>query len=156
MVNSQTKELSVAAIRQGTVIDHITAGQALLIARILRLPMADKIVTIGLNLPSKLMHTKDLIKVEGRELSPEEANQVALFAPEATISIIRDYHTVKKFAVSLPENISGFIVCPNPKCITNNERMFSNFTVIAGQQIKVRCHYCEKIFRRDEINNFSL
>ena len=123
------KTLSVAAIKNGTVIDHITAGHALKIVRLLNLADHNKIVTLGLNLPSKENKYKDIIKVEGRELNPKELRRVAIFAPHATINIIENYEIVKKFKTEMPETVEYVIVCPNPNCITNNEIMDSKFHV---------------------------
>ena len=150
-------ELLVSAIKNGTVIDHIAAGQALKIIRILRLPDHKKVVTLGLNLPSRAMGHKDLIKVEGRELTPEEANEVALLAPEASINIIKNYKVTKKFRVRIPEMIERVIVCPNAKCITNHERMMTVFFVRQqGKLLKLQCKYCEKIFGQGEIGDYNL
>lgn len=85
------------------MIDHIDAGHALKIIRILNLADHQKVVTVGLNLPSRAMKFKDIIKVEGRELTPEEANRVAILAPTANLNIIRNYEVVKKFNLKLPE-----------------------------------------------------
>ncbi len=154
--NKTPKQLLVSAIKNGTVIDHITAGQALKIIRLLNLPSYDKVVTVGLNLPSREMKHKDLIKVEGRELSEAEVNQVAILSPSASINIIREYEIVKKLKVRLPEKIEHIIVCPNPKCITNNERMDTVFHVNGGDSVKLKCHYCEKIFKQDEIKDYHI
>lgn len=153
---SPTHELLVAAIKDGTVIDHITAGYALRIIMLLRLAAHQKVVTVGLNLPSRAMGRKDLIKIEGRELSPEEANGLAILSPHATINIIRDYKTTKKFAVELPKKIVKIITCPNLKCITNHERMNTLFDVVAGKENKLHCHYCEKIFGGNEITGYKI
>ncbi len=151
------QELLVSAIKDGTVIDHITAGRALKIIRVLRLPDHKKVVTVGLNLPSRAMGHKDLIKVEGRELTPEEANEVALLAPEASINIIKNYKVTKKFKVQIPQTIERVVVCPNPKCITNFERMTTLFSVKRyGTVIKLSCKYCEKIFEQEEIKDYNL
>lgn len=151
------KKLLVSAIKNGTVIDHINAGQALKIIRFLNLAAQNKLVTVGLNLPSKLMKTKDLIKVEDWEITAEEASQVALIAPQATINIIREYQVGKKFALKLPEKIEHLLVCPNPKCITNHEPMDSFFYVyLRRQQVAVKCKYCEKQFGLDEIKDYKI
>lgn len=149
------KELMVAAIKNGTVIDHIAAGQALKIVRFLNLPNHKKVVTIGLNLPSRAMGNKDLIKVEGRELTPEEANEVSLIAPKATVNIIRNYKIAKKFKLQLPKSIAKFIVCPNLKCITNFERMDTLFNV-EEKHGRLRCAYCEKVFLPNEIEKYNI
>ena len=154
---TQDKKLLVSAIKNGTVIDHINAGQALKIIRFLNLAAQNKLVTVGLNLPSKLMKTKDLIKVEDWEITPEEANQVALIAPQSTINIIINYQVSKKFALKLPEKIEHLLVCPNPKCITNHEPMDSFFYVKPRKQtIEVKCRYCEKQFSLNEIKDYKI
>lgn len=150
------KTLLVSAIKNGTVIDHIKAGNALKIIRILSLPAEEKLVTVGLNLPSKATGKKDLIKVEGRELTNTEANHVAILAPMATINIIRNYKVIKKFTVNIPKEIDNLIICPNPQCITNHEKMKTNFTIINnGKQIKIKCKYCEKGFSQNEIREYN-
>lgn len=144
------KKLSVAAIESGTVIDHIPAGQGMRIVRLLKLADHKKKVTLGLNLPSQTLGYKDIIKVEGREISEEEANQIALFAPKATINIIRSYQIEKKFTVSIPAMITKFLLCPNQKCITNHESTETKFTVNHyGRKVLLQCCYCEKGFDHD-------
>lgn len=153
---AKQKQLLVSAIKNGTVIDHISAGHALKIIRLLNLADHNKVVTVGLNLPSKTMKIKDLIKVEGLELTAEEINRVAILAPRATINIIKSYQVAKKFHVSIPETIEYVVICPNPKCVTNNENMSSKFHVLSdGGKIKLKCHYCEKIFQQDEIREYK-
>ncbi len=149
--------LAVQAIKHGTVIDHITAGLALKIIRFLNLAAHEKLVTVGLNLPSRLMKKKDLIKVAGLEISPEQANEVALLSPNATVNIIRDYAVAKKYSLKLPEVITHLLVCPNPTCITNHERMDTRFGCEkVGKGVTVRCHYCERIFTLAEITSYNL
>jgi aspartate carbamoyltransferase regulatory subunit len=151
------KTLSVSAIKNGTVIDHITAGNALRIIRILDLPAKKRQVTVGLNLPSKAMGKKDLIKVEGKELSEQEVNEVALLAPQTSINIIKNYKVTKKIYVTLPEIIGHIIVCPNPTCITNHERMETKFkTHPTKKGLKLCCYYCEKFFAETEIKNYNV
>ncbi|TAN33263.1 aspartate carbamoyltransferase regulatory subunit [Patescibacteria group bacterium] len=151
------KKLLVNAIKNGTVIDHITAGSALKIIRILNLASHEKVVTVGLNLPSKSMGRKDLIKVAERELSPDEVSSVAILAPQASINIVKNYEIVKKFKIKLPEKIESVVVCPNPKCITNHEPMASVFFILPnGKHIKLRCKYCEKVFGHDDIREYRV
>lgn len=153
---SDPKKLLVAAIKDGTVIDHITAGAALKIIRLLNLASHKKLVTVGLNLPSHAMGLKDLIKVEEREIVPAEINKIAILAPHASINIIKNYEVVKKFVVELPEIVEYVVVCPNLKCITNNESMSTKFHVTKEKDsLKLKCHYCEKTFRQDEIKEYK-
>lgn len=147
----------VFAIKEGTVIDHIRAGKALKIIEILKLDSNNKIVTLGLNFPSKALRKKDIIKVEKKELTPEEANRVAILAPQATINIIKDFKVIKKFKVHIPPLVEKLLVCPNPKCISNHENMDTCFSVINQKQlVKVKCKYCEKIFDQTEIKSYNI
>ena len=151
----EPKQLLVSAIKNGTVIDHIQAGMAAKLLQVLNLGAHKKIVTLGLNLPSKNMGLKDLIKIEDKELTKQEANRIAIFSPQASINIISNYEVTEKFDVTLPEAVHSLIVCPNPKCITNNESMNSDFKVQrANDQIKLQCKYCEKIFLQSDINDY--
>lgn len=151
------KTLSVAAINNGTVIDHITAGYALTIIRLLELPQSGKRVTIGLNLESDRLGKKDLIKVEGREISEDEINHIAIFSPFATINIIRDFSVIKKFSVTLPTSVVGVVACPNPVCVTNHEPEVSRFSLIqTNTTVLLHCSYCEKTFTREEVSTKAM
>ncbi len=151
------QQLQVSAIKSGTVIDHVRAGQALTIVRLLNLAAQHKTVTIGMNLPSRKMGHKDLIKVANYELPPEEANRVAILAPDADINIIANYKIKNKFKVSIPSLIERLIVCPNPHCVSNHEPMGSKFaTLHRGETVAVRCWYCEKTFTQDEIVDYRV
>lgn len=148
-----TKTLSVAAIQNGTVIDHISSEQTLRILRMLKLLEKKHLVTVGFNLPSKRMGTKDLIKVEDHELTEKEANEIMVFAPEASINIIRNYEVDKKFSTNLPESISAVFVCPNHACITHDEAVDSFFYIHDhGRVVELTCKYCEKSFERNQVN----
>ncbi len=142
--------LSVAAIQKGTVIDHIPAGQGMRIVRLLKLDSRRHQVTLGLNLPSKTMGYKDLIKVEGREITESEAQQIAIFAPKATLNIIRAFELTKKFTVSLPKKVEKILRCPNERCITNHEHAVTRFSVQKpARGVQLTCYYCQKSFAHD-------
>lgn len=147
-------ELKIKAIENGTVIDHITANKSLHILKILGLPDSEtQNVTIAMNVSSSEIGRKDILKIENRELDAKELNQVALIAPKATINIIRDYEPIKKDKVGLPDKITSILKCTNPKCITNyeNEPITSRFDVIQSYPPVVRCHYCEKLIKTEDI-----
>ena len=147
-------ELKIKAIENGTVIDHITANKSLHILKILGLPDDDIInVTVAMNVSSKETGRKDIVKIENREIDHQELNQIALIAPKATINIIKDYKVVKKDQIILPEVITYLIKCTNEKCITNyeNEPITSRFNVIESQPPVLRCHYCEKLIKNEDI-----
>jgi aspartate carbamoyltransferase regulatory subunit len=139
-------ELRVSKIRNGTVIDHVTAGQALNVLAILGIDgSAGESVSIGMNVPSGRIGRKDIVKVEERELSQSEVDVLSLIAPEATINIVRDYEVVEKNRVERPERVVGVLSCPNHNCITNaSEPVSSKFVVL---QEGLRCEYCGTFIR---------
>ena len=145
------EKLKVDPIRKGTVIDHITAGKALQVADILNIGNTDSEIMIGVNLNSQKMGKKDIIKIENRELSKEEANSIALISPTATLIIIEDYEVVKKFGIDIPQKIRQHIICPNSNCITNIEPVRSRFELAGKDPVEVRCSYCEKKYYIDEV-----
>ena len=143
-------KLLVEAICKGTVIDHIPAGQGVKVLDRLHLLDSDARITVGFNLPSKLQGKKDIIKVADRLFTEEEANELAIFAPTATINVIDDYQVVEKFAMAIPETLVGVFECPNSNCISHNEPVRSHFHLKQKPEgIQLRCHYCEKSFSKD-------
>jgi len=145
------EKLKVDPIRNGTVIDHITAGKALQVADILNIANSEKEIMIGVNLTSKKMGKKDIIKIENREITKEEANSIALISPTATLIIINDYTVVRKFGIDIPEEINQHIICPNSNCITNIENVQTRFELAGKNPIEVRCAYCEKKYFIDDV-----
>jgi aspartate carbamoyltransferase regulatory subunit len=139
------KELTIPRIKDGTVIDHITAGNAVKVLHILGIPKsASSIVSVAMNVKSRF-GKKDIVKVENRELDPNEVNKISLIAPKATINFIRDYEVVKKHRVKLPEEIIGIVSCANPTCVSNaKEPVKSRFKIISKDPPKVKCYYCER------------
>jgi aspartate carbamoyltransferase regulatory subunit len=150
---SPSKSIKVSALKQGTVIDHLTRGTGLRAINVLGLQNEKGTVTIGLNLESRRQGAKDLIKIENRELSQEEVNKIALISPGATFSIIRDFQVVEKIHPELPEMVEGIVKCTNPSCVTNHfSDVSSKFLVVQKQPILLRCFYCERTFKRREID----
>ena len=118
------KELQVAAIENGTVIDHIPAEKTYEVAKLLNL----------------------------QNLSvPEEINRLSVVAPKIVLNIIRNYEVVEKKTVETPDELHGIIKCNNPKCITNNEPMQTYFTVVDKVHGIVKCHYCDKEQKLDDV-----
>ena len=106
-----------------------------------------------MNLDSRAMGKKDLIKIENMALSPDEANRVALLAPTATINIIKNYTVTKKFPVEIPGVVERILSCPNPTCITNHDRMSTKFSVKKFKKhLLLTCAYCERIFTEEEMS----
>lgn len=147
------KTLLVSRIKEGTVIDHITGGHALDVVKILGITgRTNGIVLIAMHVPSKQLGIKDIVKVEGRELEPEEVDKIALLAPHASINIVRDYKVVDKKCVKLPDVILGTLKCGNPTCITNsNEPVQPKFYVKSQEPLVLRCHYCGYLMEKQGI-----
>lgn len=141
---------SVASIEEGTVVDHIPAGRAIVILSLLGLEKYKQKITVGVNLPSKRMQKKDIIKIEGKELVASEINLLALFAPKASINTIAGHKVVNKYRVELPSVIEGYLFCPNSKCITNHEDAERLFRVVPRKgHFLLQCKFCEHIFTQD-------
>lgn len=141
------RELKITPIKNGTVIDHIGNGLALEVLRIIGVKELDKdsTVSVALHVRSQKMGWKDIVKVENMELSARKVNAIALLAPTATISIIRDFKVREKRPVDLPDRIFGVLRCPNPNCITNqHEPVESEFEVARRRPVVLRCAYCER------------
>ena len=139
----------VAAIENGTVIDHIPAQKLFAVVNLLHLDRMTSAVTIGYNLPSEGMGTKSIIKIADRFFNDEELNQLAVICPNLTLCIIRNYDIVEKRTVALPNELRGIVKCTNPKCITNNEPMQTHFHTDGTHHLK--CHYCNSIIPLDEV-----
>jgi aspartate carbamoyltransferase regulatory subunit len=139
--------MAVEAIETGTVIDHIPASQGLNILARIQKRNADARLTVGLNLPSKGSGLKDIIKVEGWLFSEQDAAEMALYAPHATVNIIENYRVVKKFPIGLPDEFVGIFACPNTNCISHTEPVATRFKVKRTvQKIHLKCHFCERSF----------
>ncbi|MEM2602096.1 MAG: aspartate carbamoyltransferase regulatory subunit, partial [Candidatus Bathyarchaeia archaeon] len=145
------KDLRIQKIENGTVIDHITAGYALDVLRILNMDGKDgHVISIAMNVRSDKMGKKDIVKIENRELRQQEVDKIALLAPKATINIIRDYGVAQKTRVRLPEVIRDIVRCDNPVCISNaKEPVEPKFYVVSTGPLLLRCHYCGREMGRE-------
>ena len=148
----ENKKLSVEAIENGTVIDHIPAGLGLTILRQFKLLHYGSAVTVGFNLPSKTQGSKDIIKITGVWLDDNAANRLALFSPEAVVNTIDYFKVINKRRLTLPDEIAEVFCCPNTNCASHGEPVKSRFYVRKQSgQTKLKCHYCEKTFSRDSV-----
>ena len=145
------KRLSVSAIKNGTVIDHIPAEVLFKVVSILKLDTIDNMITIGNSLESGKLGKKGIIKLSEVFFHDNEINKIAMVAPCAKLNIIRNYEVADKRVVQIPDEIVGIAKCVNPKCITNNEDVTTRFTVVSKSEVKLKCHYCEKITDKDNI-----
>ncbi len=150
-MNTNNKALQVAALKDGTVIDHIPSEQLFTVVSLLRLDRMDNNITIGYNLESKKLGKKGIIKIADKFFCDEEINRISVAAPHIKLNIIRDYQVVEKKEVRLPDELKGIVKCANPNCITNNEPMKTLFHVTDKENCILKCHYCEKEQRKEEV-----
>jgi len=146
------KELKVSAIENGTVIDHIPARNVFQVIRILGLDTFENQMLFGTNLESRKYGKKGIIKMNNRFFEPEEINKIALAAPTATLIVIKDFAVVSKTSVSIPDEVHKIVKCFNPNCITNHESIPTRFYVVNKEEIKLHCHYCEKITGKENMS----
>ena len=138
------KERLVAAIKNGTVIDHIPVDKTYQVATLLGLDKLETPVTIGNNFASKKVKNKGIIKVSDKFFTKEEISRLSVVAPNVVLNIIQDYEVVEKKMVETPNELKGIVKCNNPKCITNNEPMSTIFNFVDKEKGIVKCHYCDK------------
>lgn len=145
------KELNVSAIENGTVIDHLPPKSVFQVIKILNLDQFDNQILFGTNLDSKKYGKKGIIKVRNKFFKGDEIDKIALVAPKATLIVIKNFEVVEKRQVETPDEIVKFAKCFNPNCITNHQKITTKFKVIDHEELKLLCHYCEKITARDNI-----
>ncbi len=148
MVKTISDGIVISPIKNGTVIDHITPGEGLTVIRILGIQDGtDVTVIVASNVPSSRGGRKDMVKIENRELLKDEVDKIALVAPDATISIIRNFKVSAKKPVEVPKEIVGVIKCPNPNCITNTKEPVQSRFIVHPRGF--RCQYCDSIISRE-------
>ena len=147
------KEMLVAAIENGTVIDHIPASRTFQVVSLLGLKYAETPVTIGYNYLSEKVGQKGIIKVSNKFFTDDEISRLSVVAPKVVLNIIRNYEVVEKKTVETPNELRGIVKCNNPVCITNNEPMPTIFHVVDKEKGICKCHYCDK---EQDINKVEL
>ncbi len=147
------KERLVAAIKNGTVIDHIPSDKTFQVVNLLGLAHQSTPVTIGFNYPSTKVGQKGIIKISDKFFSDAEISRLSVVAPNVVLSIIHNYEVVEKKTVTTPDELHGIVKCNNPVCITNNEPMATVFRVVDKNRGVLRCHYCDK---EQDINQVEL
>ncbi len=150
------KHLKVSAIKNGTVLDHIPAEQLFKVIDILGLSGISNQITFGTNLDSKFLGKKAIIKISDRYFESDEINRIALIAPQAKINIIHNFEVAEKRILSIPSSIKGIVKCMNPVCVTNHQPIETLFTTITDEsELKLLCHYCEKITDKENLKIIS-
>ena len=150
---NEKKELQVAALENGTVIDHIPSDKVFTVVSLLDLQNTDGNITIGNNFESKKLGKKGIIKVADRFFTDEEVSRLSVVAPNIKLNIIRHYEVVEKKQIVMPDELKGIVKCNNPKCITNNEPMQTVLHTINKDKGVIRCQYCDK---EQDINKVEL
>lgn len=150
-MDKEKKELAVAALCNGTVIDHIPSHSLFKAVDLLGIANIDKSITIGNNLESEKLGNKGIIKVADTVFPQDVLNRIAIIAPSAVINTIENYEVVDKKSVELPDEIIDLVRCNNPKCITRNEPMKTKFSVIDREKVVLKCHYCSHEVSGDSI-----
>lgn len=145
------QEMLVAALQNGTVIDHIPSAKLFKVISVLHLEKMKTAVTVGFNLKSKKMGHKSIIKIADKFFTDEELNQLSVITPNVTLAIIRDYEVEEKKEVKMPDELYDIVKCANPKCITNNEPMRTHFHVLDKENGILQCHYCNKEVKVNEV-----
>lgn len=138
------EKLLVAAIENGTVIDHIPSNKLFEVINLLQLQKLHTAIMIGYNIKSHKMGEKSIIKIADKFFTHAELNQLSVVAPNVSLCTIKNYEVIEKKQVNLPDELLGIVKCSNPKCITNNEPVPTHFHVTDKETGKIQCHYCEK------------
>ncbi len=152
---SEREKMLVQKISDGTVIDHVTAGKALSVLRLLGNPQERGItVALVMNVRSSKMERKDILKVEGVELTDEQVQKLALIAPLASVNIIRSYQVSQKKKAVLPETITGVLRCTATTCVSVREKdsVPSVFSLVSSSPVVYKCKYCGRDLNEHEIS----
>lgn len=134
--------MNIDSIKNGIVIDHITAGRGMKLYKLLNLQNLDCSVALINNVGSRKMGKKDIIKIDAEvDLDTEILGFVD---PDVTVNIIKDGKTVEKLHIELPEKLTNVLYCKNPRCISSTEQELPQIFKLADKEKRVyRCLYCE-------------
>lgn len=156
-IENNKSKLLVEAIANGTVIDHIAPGQAINIIRMFKFLSKNNQLTVGFNLRSGELGSKDIIKISDVVFSPAQTEQIAVLASSATINQIKDFKVVDKYKLRLPNETVGVFKCPNSNCITNDEQdANTRFKItVENNKVQMKCRYCERVFDREVVLDYN-
>ena len=141
--------MNIDTIENGYVIDHITAGNAIKIYRLLDLENIGCQVALITNAKSKKTGTKDLLKIG--ELIDINLDKIAFIDPDVTINIVKNNKIIEKKKITIPEKLVNVCYCNNPRCITSIERGLDQIFNLTNKDKKVyRCNYCETVLEKDK------
>ena len=134
--------MNIDSIKNGIVIDHITAGKAMEIYRLLGLGALDCSVALIKNVASRKTGKKDIIKIDSD--FDVDTDILGFVDPDVTVNIIRDGKTAEKKTIGLPERLTNVLTCKNPRCISATEQELPRIFKLTDKERRVyRCLYCE-------------
>ena len=135
--------MNIGQIKDGIVLDHISAGNSMNIYNVLHLDKLDCTVALIKNAESAKMTKKDIIKIS--TLMDIDLDILGYLDPGITVNIIRDGEVAERRHVALPQRVVNVIKCKNPRCITSVEREIVHEFKLTDPAKKVyRCIYCEQ------------
>lgn len=138
--------LSIGALGEGFVLDHIEAGHAMTIYRYLKLGKLDCTVAIIKNAESNKMGRKDIIKVSC-PVDFLDLEVLGFIDHNITVDVIKDGKIIEKKHLQLPKQVTNVISCKNPRCITSIEQGLDQIFILAedsDDKPVYRCRYCEE------------
>lgn len=134
--------MKIDSIKNGIVIDHIAAGKAMRLYKLLNLDQLSCSVAVIQNAPSEVMGKKDIIKIDSH--FDVDLNVIGYISPNVTVNIIEDGHIVEKKHIDLPTKLVNIIRCKNPRCITSTEQGIEHIFCLDGKgRNEYRCIYCD-------------
>lgn len=152
---SEKKTMLVQKISDGTVIDHVPAGKSLSVLRLLGNPQnRGETVALVMNVSSSKIGRKDILKVEGVELTDEQVQRLALIAPHASVVIIRSYRVAEKKKAVPPKLVTGILSCTGATCVSVREKdaVQSIFSLASSSPLSYRCKFCGRLLSEQELS----
>lgn len=134
--------MNIDSIKNGIVIDHITAGKGMKLYKLLKLHELDCAVALINNVGSQKMGKKDIIKIDAEVTLNTEI--LGFVDPDVTVNIIKDGKNVEKKKIELPQKLTNVLTCKNPRCISTTEQELPQVFTLADKEKRIyRCLYCE-------------
>ena len=134
--------MNIDSIKNGIVIDHITAGKGMEIYKLLGLDSLDCSVVLIKNVSSRKMGKKDIINIDSD--FDVDTDILGFVDPDVTVNIIKDGKTAEKKTIGLPERLTNVLTCKNPRCISATEQELPQIFKLTDRERRVyRCLYCE-------------
>lgn len=138
--------LNVDTIKNGLVIDHIRAGDGPKIFRWLGLEKARFTAALVMNVQSKNLEKKDIIKVDN--IINIDYSVLGFIDPNITVNVVKNEQIVEKIKMELPKNVTGVVSCKNPRCITASEKYVTQtFSLVDKERALYRCKYCDTLYK---------